>query len=101
MRIKKHPILEFPVKKKIEFYFEDKKLEAIDGESIAAALIANNIRIFRFSEKKQRPRGLYCAVGKCASCLMEVDGKPNIMTCITPVKQGMKVKRQKGRGDLI
>lgn len=101
MRLSNHPILEFNKDKKIKFYFEDREMEAFEGESISAALIANGIRTFRISEKYKRPRGLFCSVGKCSSCLMEVNGKPNIMTCITPVKEGMIVKRQKGQGDIV
>jgi hypothetical protein len=29
---------------------------------------------------------------------MEVDGVPNVFSCITPIKEGMQVKRQQGRG---
>jgi hypothetical protein len=28
---------------------------------------------------------------------MEVDGRPNVMVCMEPLKAGMKVKRQKGQ----
>lgn len=100
MRIREHPILEFERKKQLHFFFEGEKLEAFEGETVAAALIANGIVSFRFTEKHKRPRGLFCSVGKCASCLMVVDGKPNVMTCITPVREGMKVERQKGKGDI-
>lgn len=95
-----HPILEFTRGKKVTFYFEDKKLEGYEGLPIAAALHAAGITVLRYSEKYNRPRGFFCAVGKCSSCLMEVDGKPNVMVCMEPLKQGMKVRRQKGRGKL-
>jgi len=102
MRIKNHPILNKEEnKKEIKFYFEGKELTAYEGESIAAALIANNIRVFRTSSKLSRPRGLFCSIGKCASCLMEVNGEPNVMTCVTPIEMNMKVKKQKGKGDIV
>jgi hypothetical protein len=31
---------------------------------------------------------------------MEVDGRPNVMVCMEPLKEGMVVKRQKGKGRL-
>jgi hypothetical protein len=31
---------------------------------------------------------------------MEVDGEINIMTCITPLKEGMQVRMQKGHGTI-
>jgi predicted molibdopterin-dependent oxidoreductase YjgC len=100
MRIEKHPILEFQKGKKIKFYFEGQPIEGFDGEPIAAALHAAGIKVLRHSVKLDRPRGFFCAVGKCSSCLMEVDGVPNVFSCITPIKDGMQVKRQKGRGKI-
>ncbi|PNE23287.1 pyridine nucleotide-disulfide oxidoreductase [Mesotoga sp. Brook.08.YT.4.2.5.1] len=100
-RITEHPLLSFERSEKITFFFEGRELLAYLGESIAAALHANGIRNLRYSPKKNRPQGLFCAIGKCSSCLMEVDGKPNVRTCITPVRPGMKVRRQSGKGEII
>jgi predicted molibdopterin-dependent oxidoreductase YjgC len=100
IRIDKHPILEFKKGPKITFYFEGQPIEAFRGEPIAAALHAAGVKILRHSVKLNRPRGFFCAIGKCSSCLMEVDGVPNVFSCITPVKDGMQVRRQKGRGSV-
>ncbi len=75
-------------------------MTAYEGETIAAALVANGIKVFRHTEKMKRARGFFCAVGKCSSCLMQVDGKPNVMVCVEPVRPGIRVERQKGRGEL-
>lgn len=93
-RITQHPIIEFKRGRKIKFYFEGDPVEAYDRETVAAALIASGIKVFRYSKRHKRPRGFFCAIGKCSSCLMEIDGVPNQMTCIRLVKQGMKVRRQ-------
>ena len=94
MRIDKHPILEFNRKKKVTIYYEDQPIGAYEGESITAALHAAGITTLSESVTYHRPRGLYCAIGKCASCIMEVDGIPNVRTCIVPVEEGMKIKPQ-------
>jgi predicted molibdopterin-dependent oxidoreductase YjgC len=98
--ITEHPILQFNRGKKVKFYFEDRELEGYEGLPIAATLHAAGIKVLRYSEKYHRPRGFFCAVGKCSSCLMEVDGRPNVMVCMEPLKEGMVVKRQKGKGHL-
>jgi len=98
--VKEHPILKFDRGKKVKFYFEDQELEGYEGIPIAAALHAAGIKVLSISERYKRPRGFFCAVGKCSSCLMEVDGTPNVMVCMEPLKKGMKVRRQKGRGHL-
>ncbi len=95
-----HPILEFKRGKRVKFYFEDQELEGYEGLPIAAALHAAGIRVLSLSTKRGRPRGFFCAVGKCSSCLMEVDGKPNVMVCMVSLKEGMKVRIQKGKGVL-
>nr|WP_228288111.1 (2Fe-2S)-binding protein [Thermosipho ferrireducens] len=98
-RVLDHPILGHKTdhREEIEFFFEGEKLKAYPDDTIASALIANGIDIFGFSSSG-KPRGLFCAIGKCSSCLVEVNGIPNIRACITPVKNGIKVKRQKGKG---
>ena len=98
MRIDSHPILNFQRGPKVTFYFEGQPLEGFSGEPVAAALHAAGVKILRHSVKLNRPRGFFCAIGKCSSCLMEVDGVSNVFSCITPIKEGMKVNRQQGRG---
>ncbi|NPV88980.1 (2Fe-2S)-binding protein [Coprothermobacteraceae bacterium] len=97
-RITEHPILEFPERKVITFYFEGKPLTAYEGDTVASALISNGIQAFRESIELHRPRGMFCAIGNCSSCLMVVNGVPNVRTCVTPVEEGMTVERQLNRG---
>ena len=100
-RIKAHPILEFRRGKRVKFYFEDREIEAYEGETVAAALQANGIRVLRYTPHANRPAGLFCAVGKCSSCLMEIDNVPNVRSCMTKVKEGMHVRRQNKSGDVL
>lgn len=101
MRIKDHPILDFPEGKKVTFYFEGQPLEGYEGEPIAAALHDAGIRVLRESPVLHRPRGFFCAIGNCSSCLMVVDGVPNVRVCVEKLRAGMRVERQKGKGDLL
>lgn len=98
MRISEHPILEFPVKKEVTFIFEGQSLQGYEGEPIASALHANGIKVLRHSTEDHRARGFFCAIGNCSSCLMEVDGEPNVRVCVEELKEGMVVKRQEGKG---
>jgi len=99
MRITKHPILgPAPDKKEIMIEVDGKAIPAKIGEPIAAALMANSIIVFRYTEKKSEPRGVFCAIGRCTDCVMTVNGVPNIRTCVTPVQEGMKIQTQHGLG---
>ncbi|ADQ13695.1 (2Fe-2S)-binding protein [Halanaerobium hydrogeniformans] len=97
MRIKNHPIIEdFKKEKLVEFKFDNKVLKGYSGESIAAALKANGIMVHRYTRKKSKPRGIFCAIGRCTDCVMIVDGKFNVRTCVEPLKAGMVVETQYG-----
>ena len=100
-RIVEHPILKFERTAPVRFFFEGRPVVGYAGETIAAALVANGIKVFRHTEKMKRPRGFFCAVGKCSSCLMTVDGRPSTMVCMEPVRPDVRVERQVGRGRLL
>ena len=100
MRIQEHPILTFQRGEKIRFTFDGKPIEAFRGESLAAALHAAGVKVLSHSLKRDRPRGFFCAIGKCSSCMMEVDGVPNVKTCLVLAEEGMVVRSQTGWGTL-
>lgn len=101
MRIENHPILTFTRGKKISFFYDGQEMEGFEGDTIAGALHALGVKVFGHSHRRHRPRGFYCGIGNCSSCLMTVDGVPNVRICITELSQGMEVRTQKGRGELI
>jgi predicted molibdopterin-dependent oxidoreductase YjgC len=100
MRITGHPILEdLKGRKKVVITVDSKQVEAYEGEPIAAALYAAGIKVFRTTRKYKEPRGVFCNRGRCTDCIMKVDGKPNVRTCITMVKEGMKIESISGLGN--
>lgn len=101
MRIQEHPILSFERGRKVVFTYNKLPLEGYEGETIAAALHAAGVRVLSHSHEKHRPRGFFCAIGNCSSCLMEVDGEPNVRICVEMVKDGMVVRTQVGKGDIL
>jgi predicted molibdopterin-dependent oxidoreductase YjgC len=82
----------------VEITVDGKTLKAKEGEKILSALLANNIIVNRYTVKRKEPRGLFCGIGQCTDCAMIVNGKPNVRTCITPVKAGMVIETQHGLG---
>lgn len=96
-RIKEHPILGEQQKGKlVKFIYNDKEMEGYEGEPIAAALKAAGVMVHRYTKKQHKPRGIFCAIGRCTDCVMVVNGKPNIRTCTTPLEEGMVVQTQYG-----
>lgn len=96
MRINNHPIKVFERGKKITFNYNGTPVEAFEGETIMAALHAKGIKALNKSSKHKRFRGLFCAIGKCSSCLMTVDGIQNIAICVTKAEEGMQVESTLG-----
>lgn len=96
-RMKEHPILGVQEKGKIvKFFYDGTEVEGYEGEPIAVALKAAGVMVHRYTHKEHKPRGVFCAIGRCTDCVMIVDGVPNVRTCITPLKEGMDVKTQYG-----
>lgn len=99
MRVTEHPILgDQEPAEMVEITVDGKKLAARSGEMIAAVLMANGMMVHRHTAKKHEPRGIFCGIGQCTDCVMTVNGKPNVRTCITPVEDGMVIETQEGYG---
>ncbi len=81
----------------VTIYFEGQPVRARAGEPIMSALIAAGVSVFRYT-KKGSPRRMFCGIGRCTDCVMTVDGIPGVRTCVTEVRDGMKIVRQHGVG---
>ncbi len=77
---------------RLEIQVDGEKVIAYQGETIAAALIASGRRTFRRTTQKNEPRGMYCGIGLCFECRMEINGLPNTRACQTLVTPGCRVK---------
>lgn len=71
---------------------------AFEGESVAAALLAAGTRVLKTTARYGAPRGLYCGMGVCFECVMTIEGRPNVRSCQTPVREGMRIETQRGAG---
>lgn len=91
MHISNHPVLDHHFKEKVTFYFDDQRLTAWKGQTVAAALIANGVKELGKSRKLQQSRGLFCANGRCCSCFVTIDHLDHVLSCMTLVEEGMKV----------
>ena len=69
-----------------------KPVTAFNGETIAAVLLAESKRIFRYTLKTGEPRGMFCGMGICYDCLVTADGEPNIRACMMTATDGMAIE---------
>lgn len=82
----------------VEIVVDGLPVIAFEGESVAAALFASGRRALRTTAQLHEPRGMYCGIGVCFDCVMTIDGKPNVRSCQTPVRAGMRIESQHGDG---
>jgi sarcosine oxidase subunit alpha len=75
-------------------HFDEQLISAQPRDSLATALIAAGVLMTSRSAKYRRPRGAYCLSGDCGTCLVRIDGRPNVRACMTPVHEGMRAHAQ-------
>ncbi|MBW4051041.1 MAG: (2Fe-2S)-binding protein [Proteobacteria bacterium] len=96
----------------VSFTFDGVAIEAYPAETVAAALIANDVRGFR-RDRSGRLRGPYCNMGTCFECVVEVraparaSGVPfcdphvpwrTVRACLLRVEAGLEVRSRKAPG---
>lgn len=91
-RVTDHPVLgKLENKKEVTFTFDGKTYKGLENESVAAALLANDIRTLRHHEGDNKPRGIYCNIGHCFECRMKINERNGVRACLTPLKDGMNI----------
>lgn len=75
----------------VAFEMNGERLEGIEGESIAAALIAAGRMSLRH-DKAGTPRGLFCGMGTCFECEVSIDERSPQRACLTKVRAGMRIR---------
>src|ERR1700704_5591520 len=89
MRLK-HPDMR-PTGPPVRLRFDGREIEALPGETIAAALAAADVVAVR-QARSGAPRGPFCGMGVCFDCLVTVDGRPSQRACLTKIEAGMDVR---------
>lgn len=84
----------------VHFTFDGAPLEAREGDSVAAALLAAGVSSCRTTPVSGAPRAPYCMMGVCFDCLVVIDGVGNRQSCLVSVREGMAVETQRGKREL-
>ena len=98
-RIRRHPVLQIPEGRKVDFTFNGKKVRGTEGEAVSSALFACGVRVFGHHHADDSPQGMFCANGQCSQCTMIIDGVPR-KSCIVPLEEGMEVQSLEGLPEL-
>lgn len=82
--------------KKVELEFSGEPIEAYEGETVAAALLAANVPAFSVA-RDGTPRLPMCNMGTCFDCVVTIDGQPFVRACLTDVCDGMRITPHEAR----
>lgn len=80
------------------FRFDDRDIDFTAGQTVGAALINAGIYSWRVTRRHGTPRGLFCGIGVCFDCLVDIDGTPNQRACQVSAAAGLIVTTQTGTG---
>ena len=78
----------------VTIYVDGSPIYATAGQSVGAALLEHGEVTLRWSSRSAEPRGLFCAMGACYECAVQIDGRPAERACMTPVSEGLRVVRR-------
>ncbi|MGW7074074.1 (2Fe-2S)-binding protein [Streptomyces sp. NPDC054871] len=78
--------------------FDGREIPALPGQTVAAALWSAGITAWRTTRRGGEPRGVFCGIGVCFDCLVEVNGRANQRACLTPTAPGDEIRTQDGSG---
>jgi sarcosine oxidase subunit alpha len=82
---------------KLAIKIDGRTIEAREGDTVAAAMLAAGVDHCRTTAVSGTPRAPYCLMGICFDCLVTIDGVGNRQGCLVPVRAGMAIETQAGK----
>ena len=76
---------------RVKIIVDDAEISVCAGANLAASLAAAGIRTLRYSPRAGMPRGMFCLMGVCQECVVEVDGR-RVPACLEEVRAAMVVR---------
>jgi len=80
----------------ITLQVEGRTITAYEGDTLAMALLNAAVTPLRHTPVSGQPRSPLCLMGVCFDCLVEVDGRQNVQSCMVQARDGMRVRLPTG-----
>jgi predicted molibdopterin-dependent oxidoreductase YjgC len=77
--------------RRFQFEFEGQPVPAEPGDTVGAAL-ARAGRLALAVGPGGGARGVYCGIGVCFECVVEVEGVGRVRSCLQRAEPGMRVR---------
>ena len=75
----------------LHFRFDGRALTAPRGSTVAGALLSNGERAWRTTRTGGQRRGLFCGIGTCFDCLVDLNGDKAVRACLALLEEGDEV----------
>ena len=75
----------------LRFRFDGRELMAPQGSTIAGALLSNGERAWRTTRTGGQRRGLFCGIGTCFDCLIDLNSDKAVRACLALLHEGDEV----------
>lgn len=83
----------------VTIHLDGVAIAAPRGENLAAVLLSHGVLATGTAPATGAARGPYCMIGTCFGCLVEIEGRGDLQACLTPVREGLRVRRRAGPRD--
>ena len=60
----------------------------VTGQTLAGVMLASGNLAWRRTSAKDRPRGVFCGIGICFDCVVEVNGQRDVRACLRRATEG-------------
>jgi hypothetical protein len=78
--------------------FDGEPVAVLPGQTVAAALIAGGHPTWHETRGDGRPRGVFCGIGVCFDCLVQIDRSGPVRACLVTARPGDTVTTHRGGG---
>jgi len=89
--IRQHPRLPDVNVEEVTIHYDGIPIKTRKGISVAAALMEQDIKKLGESRKLNQSRGLFCAIGRCHSCFVTINGEEHVRSCMVTVEDHMEI----------
>ncbi|GAB2530766.1 (2Fe-2S)-binding protein [Paramicrobacterium agarici] len=85
---------------RVHITVDGEQLSGPAGSTIAAVLLENGRDSWRTTSRDRRPRGIFCGIGVCYDCILQVGDERDVRACQRRACEGDVVSLQsEGRPD--
>ncbi|HMR49427.1 MAG TPA: (2Fe-2S)-binding protein [Arachnia sp.] len=85
------------VPRTIIFTLDGEPIEALEGQTIAGAVLASGRTAWRSTTAGEH-RGVFCGIGVCFDCIVTVSEARDVRACLRRVRDGDQVRTQDDSG---